>query len=474
MNDSRENELLKNTVILSLGKFLPKLVSVVTLPIITASLTKAEYGTYDLIDTLIMLLIPIATLQIQSAAFRFLIEHRGDRQASSQIITNIFFVVLPISLLVSLGILLFMYGLSIRTRVSVAMLFFLDSIYNTSSQVTRGLGGNAEYAVSSIVLSIINGIGIVCALSILSTGLFGVVFSLSLANFVSIVFLWIRKKIYRYVDFTLFSFDKIKEMLAYSWPMVPNNLSSWVLRLSDRLVITGFLGVEANAVYAVANKIPNLLSLVQSVFVSAWQENASLAVHDPDADQYFTKMFDEIFSLMIGVTAILIAFTPIMFALLIRGDYAEAYDQIPILILGMFFYAMSAFQGGIYIAHKRTKSVGITTMVAAAVNLVVDFALVNFIGITAGSISTLIAYLVLYLYRMFDSLKFQPMDYGLKKQAVCFLLIVVMLVLCFLQLFAVNVINMILGFAAFFILNRALVRSAWKKMLEIVKARTRK
>ena len=86
---SREKDLVKNTVVLSVGKFLPKLCSFITLPVLTACLTKAEYGTYDLIATLIMLIIPIATLQIQSAAFRFLIDCRGDHDASSGIISNI-------------------------------------------------------------------------------------------------------------------------------------------------------------------------------------------------------------------------------------------------------------------------------------------------------------------------------------------------------------------------------------------------
>ena len=70
---SRGKELAKNTLILFFGTFLPKLSSIITLPIITGGLTKVEYGTYDLIGTLISLLFPIVTLQIHSAAFRFLI-----------------------------------------------------------------------------------------------------------------------------------------------------------------------------------------------------------------------------------------------------------------------------------------------------------------------------------------------------------------------------------------------------------------
>ena len=73
---SREKQLAKNTLIISFGTFLPKLISLITLPLITGYLTKEEYGQYDLITTLVFLVLPIATIQIQSAAFRFLIDCR--------------------------------------------------------------------------------------------------------------------------------------------------------------------------------------------------------------------------------------------------------------------------------------------------------------------------------------------------------------------------------------------------------------
>lgn len=74
----RKGNLVKNMAILSLGTVVPKIASFITLPIITACLTKTEYGTYDLITVLVSLVLPVVTLQMQGAAFRFLISTRGD------------------------------------------------------------------------------------------------------------------------------------------------------------------------------------------------------------------------------------------------------------------------------------------------------------------------------------------------------------------------------------------------------------
>lgn len=466
---SRESNLIKNTFLLALGRFLPKFVQIITLPIITACLTKSEYGTHDLISTLVMLLMPIATLQIQSAAFRFLIDFRTDHEQCSEIVSNIFAVTIPISFVVSLGIVWLFPGYGILFRSILGLYFFLESIEATLSQIARGLGNNKAYSISAIVLAWVNGLGIVLALKLMDKGLMGLIISIAFSYLIALIYLSKTLKIWKFVDASLINKKKIIELLSYSWPMIPNNLSNWVLKLSDRMVITAFLGLEATAVYGVANKIPNILGMAQSVIVNAWQENASIAVNDLDSTEYYGKIFDSVFCLMIGFTALLIGITPIMFKLLIRGDYADAYVQMPILILAMFFYCMSGFQGGIYIAHKKTKSVGMTTMVAATINLAIDFLLVKRIGITAGSISTLIAYVVLYMYRAVDSRKFQPIKFNIKKQGLLFLIVFGMLIMCFVRNFYLNCLNIVLGIMLFAVLNKELIKKAKNRVFTAAK-----
>ncbi|MBR2760493.1 MAG: oligosaccharide flippase family protein [Solobacterium sp.] len=442
---------------------MPKVFAFITLPILTAYLTKKEYGTYDLIATLVMLAIPVATLQIQTAAFRFLIDCRGDKEKSSEIVSNIFAVTIPVSLIVSIIVQFFFREWSMAIRIMIAVYFFLDTIHLTVAQVARGIGNNKAYSVSAIIVSATSMLTIVATVSFMRIGLLGVCISLALSQLFSTIYLIWKIDFFSYLSFRRISRKGIRELLAYSWPMVPNNLSGWVLKLSDRLVITAFLGVEANAVYAVANKIPNLLSTAQAIMVMAWHENASIAVEDQDADQYYTKMLDRVFDLMFGCTVLLIAATPILFRLLIRGDYAEAYYHMPVLILAMFFCVMASYFGGIYIAHKRTVNVGISTMVAAGINLMIDLLFVNIIGIWAGSVSTLVSYIVLYVYRMMNTQTFQKIEVNYKKQILLILIMIVLLISCFMQKPVLNIINIVAAVVLFFALNKDVVRVLWKR-----------
>ena len=104
---NREKEFVKNSAILSIGTILPKLTSIITLPIITGCLTQSEYGTYDIITILVSLFLPIATVQMQAAAFRYLVGVRDDLHEQKVVISNITLFTVP----VCIGALLILYFL---------------------------------------------------------------------------------------------------------------------------------------------------------------------------------------------------------------------------------------------------------------------------------------------------------------------------------------------------------------------------
>lgn len=456
---NREKALAKNTFIIAIGTFLPKFSSIITLPIITGGLTKAEMGTYDLISTLVSLFLPVATLQIQSAAFRFLIDVREDEKETKRIITNIISFILPTSLIALTILYLCLGNVSLVIRWLICLYFFSDILMLSTQQIVRGLSNNKLYSASSVTISFSNMLLIVLTISVGKQGLVGVLASITIATTIGLILLLVKGHILSRIDLSLLSRKTLLEMLSYSWPMIPNSLSNWVLSFSDRAVLTAFMGLEANAIYSVANKIPALFTTVQGTFVFAWQENASLASKDSDADTYYAEMFDSIFGILVGIMALLIAATPILFWLLIRGDYKEAYYQMPVLFMGMLFSSMASFIGGIYVAHKKTRSVGVTTILAAACNLVIDLVFVHKIGIFAASISTLVSYVFLTIYRMVDVQKFQKVKFNTGRFCLLIALLVLMCAICWIDTVALNVLNIILGCIIAFVVNRKIMKS---------------
>lgn len=424
---SREKELFKNTMILAIGQFLPNFASLVTIPILTAYMSKADYGNSDLFSALSSLLLPIATIKIESAAFRFLLENRGKEKEIDEIISTItvFFC------LSSICVLTIYYFLPININPEIKLLscmyFFSGSFRSMLQQFLRGLSRNTLYSVSCVVQSVLYAILVVIFIALMHMGMVGLMWCNILACMGVSVLIIARGGIIRYFNIRRVSAGCLRKMLNYSWPMVPNSLSSWLMNLSDRLLISIYIGADANADYAVANKIPSLYSTMEGSFMLSWQENASLAVGDEDASDYYTRIFNYYYDFILLLISGVIAVCPFIYMLLIKGDYGSAYTLVPILLLAMFCSSITSILGGIYVANKKTVSVGITTTIAAIINFVIDIALLNVIGVYAAALSTLAGYAFMALYRMRDVQRFQEISFDYKK-IICGLGIVIIMI----------------------------------------------
>ena len=74
---NREKGLIKNTLIITIGKICTQLITFFLLPLYTSILSTEEYGIVDLLNTLVSLLLPIITFQVEQAVFRKLIDNRN-------------------------------------------------------------------------------------------------------------------------------------------------------------------------------------------------------------------------------------------------------------------------------------------------------------------------------------------------------------------------------------------------------------
>ena len=85
---------------------------------------------------------------------------------------------------------------------------------------------------------------------------------------------------------------------------------------------------------------------------------------------------------------------------------------------------MSASLGSVYVAFKKTKNVGITTVISGIVNIGVHFALIYFIGLYAASISTLVSFIALFVYRYLNIQKFYKIKISYSKCILVFAILI--------------------------------------------------
>ena len=86
---NQKKELIKNTIIISIGKFSTQLISFLLLPLYTSLLTTSEYGEYDFLNTISIFLIPCVTLLMEEGMFRFLIDAK-DKKSKGEVFSATF------------------------------------------------------------------------------------------------------------------------------------------------------------------------------------------------------------------------------------------------------------------------------------------------------------------------------------------------------------------------------------------------
>ena len=426
----RNKELAINTVILGIGQLIPKFLAIVLLPLLTSYLTTEEYGNYDLILSIASLLIPVITMQIQQAVFRYLLASKIAENKTLYVTGSLVYI--GISSVVCYPIvylILRLFKIDSLSAVLICLLFFSEALYSLLGQIVRGLGYNAKYSVSVVVYSAVNLAAAVMLMGF-HMGLQGVIISLTIGYLSSDLYMVLVSGMLAYFKLDEFSRKALKELLNFSMPIVPSSIALWVVNLSDRLIIINFMGAAENGIYAVANKIPSLYNTAYGIFNLAWTETASKVSDDGDPAEYYTKLFSGLFKFLIGVMLALIAVTPIIFKVLVKGDYGTAFFQVPILYFGIFFNSLVNFYSGIYIALKRTKQVGYSSVAGAAINALINIFLIGKIGLYAASISTAVSFLAIAVYRAVDLNKVIEIKYNKREIVIgmsCFLVAAVCL-----------------------------------------------
>jgi len=408
---SKKKELIKNTIIIFMGKVCTQLISFLLLPLYTSYLLTEEYGFVDLVTTYVTLIVPIITMELEMSVFRYLVDCRQDEKEKKKIFSNNFII-----LLASLALFIVLYlVVTCFWKFDYCYLILFDIIICTFSgnflQITRGVGRTLDYAISCIITGITTILLNILLIVVFKLGAFGMITSMALANGLGAVYLFIRLKMWQYIDFKTKDKKLIKEMYKYSIPLVPNGISWWIVNVSDRSIITAILGTAANGIYAVSNKFPTILSSLLGTFNLSWSESAALHVNNPDRDQFFSEVSNTVTKLFTCLGVGMISCMPFVFPILINKSYNDAYNYIPILILGSVFNVIICLYSALYIAKKMTKQVATTSIIGAIINIIINVVLIKYLGLYAAALSTAISYFVMMVYRHFDLKKYMRITY---------------------------------------------------------------
>lgn len=467
---SKGKKLITDTILFTINTIGSRLMVFFLIPLYTHYMSSREYGIADLVYSTVSILLFLGTLKINGAVLRF----AGSKQYESHLVfNNALFIVNVSTLILAIGIVpvIIIFNLS-RFFFYIPLLYFVDGIKDIAAQYCKAVGKTKIYTVDGILSSMIMLVSSTIFLAFFHMNIQGYMISILVSHVFSVIFLYHFGQLSVIQRGFKIKNPCMKEMLSYSIPLVPNSLSWWIVQLSDRYMVAGFISAAANGVYTIAYKIPSMVGVASDIFIQAWLLSV-IGEYDGEKDyRSFSKVYACFEAFLFVLSSVVICINVPVANILFGTDFFEASKYSPLLVFALLFNNMQAFFGSFYSAAKETKHLFYSSIGMASTNVVLNLCLIPFIGVYGAIISTIISYLLIATLRIIGSRKY--IAFEIKYSYLVFNSIVLLLQALNESITSnsyIRVIVDIIGLGLILLINRIRIKYLLEMVLIMLKAR---
>ncbi len=457
--ENRTKYLIKNTAIFAVGTVATKLINFVLVPLYTYVLTTQEYGTIDLITNICMVLSPILILNIGESVMRFSLY----KDANHEQILSVGILCLATSCVA--GLLIFPIGSHFEIINDFRLELYLYTIAAGFSQVFLCYLRGKEKLVAYSFCNIINTLGIaglnILFVAVMKRGTKGFLSAYIISNFMTALLAAVYGHVLQGIRHFSFQSKLAINMIKYSVVLIPNVFMWWLMTSADHIIVTAVLGAAANGIFAISYKIPSILSAVVSIFNQAWSYSAIKENDSVDRDEYTNQIYAILFMVITILGAAMLVVLKPFLHLYVSEAYYIAWYYAPPLVLGFVFQSLGTFMSTPYTVNLDSKGFLVSASLGAIVNIALNIFFVFKLGIFGVAIATATSYIVVYLYRCYDTHKYVKISIFDKR----YISVIVVLLAMFATVYITNWVGEIVLLAESGIII-ALQRKIWQPMLE--------
>ncbi|NLE36973.1 MAG: oligosaccharide flippase family protein [Pirellulaceae bacterium] len=410
-------QLAGDSAVYGLSGVVDRLVAVLLIPLYTRVFTQADLGVLSLLDVTVTLAATVAVLGLDSASSRWYYDSadENDRRAT---IASSFWCQLAAAVLLAAVLLIFAPWLSrwFTGSADHASLVRLAAITIPLTTVTRVWNGLLRYQRrpwATLVLSTVRALGrvglivwfvVFCRYAL--PGVFlGRITNLTALSIVGIVLLWPWLRLSR------FDLGRLKAMLRFGLPLAPAALGIWVMASSDRFILVALCDRAEVGMYDMAAKLSTVIALGIAAFQQAWTPLAYSILHEKNVERTYARVLD-VYSLVgCAMATAVVLFGPLLFRVMTTEPFYPAVSCLPALVFAHFFAGAHFLAGLASRIAKRSMPLAWSVGLGAAVNVVLNFALIPLWGRDGAALATLLSYVATTIYLFAASRGHHPIPY---------------------------------------------------------------
>lgn len=390
---------VKAAVVYTLASVFSRGLAMITVPIFTRIMSTSEIGMVNLYNSWYSLLNVIATLSLTSGGFQAAMKdfenERDQYQSSVLTLTSMMAIILACVYFLIPNIWNKITGLPSVLMILMLVVFFFapaqdfwllrqryEYKYKLAGALTMGS------ALASTVLSVL----VVLKLNAVNSDqiVVGRLYATSIISIVISAILWIKLYV---KGRTVINIKYWKYSLKLSLPLIGYAFAAQILNVSDRMMISKMVGNDAVGIYSTLYTVSSISLLVWSAINSSFI---------PYLYQNIEKKENKIKELSLAlmgayaIIAVMLTFlAPEIVKILATKEYYEAIYIMPPIAAGVFLTSVSNMYSNLLIYHKKTNYIMYSSIIAAIVNLILNYICIKTFGYMAAAYTTLIAYIVL-------------------------------------------------------------------------------
>lgn len=425
---NKYSKIGKNMFWFTVGSMGSKFVTFLMVPLYTAKLSQTEYGTTDVITTLVQLLFPILTLQIGDAIIKFSL---GKKEKKEKILNNSL-VIFFISILIACMLIPIINKVEILKPYSIYLvgILLLTELFNILKSYLQGIGKVHIFAAADILYTLIFVLSNIIFLLWLDKGVNGYLSSFLISLTISVIFISIKINLLSIISIKEVDKKLLISMIVFSVPLLPSTLNWIIMDMADRYLIILYMGISFSGLYTISYKLPTIITTINSIFYNSWRISAIEEYNNDDRNKFFTTMFNLNFLIIIFLTSIFLSMVKFVYSFWVDPSYFEAWNYAAVLILASTFQSLASFFGVGYLVSNKTKGAFRTSIIGSCINIIFNIILIPIWGLYGAAIATIFGYLSVCMYRIIETRKFFVIKYDIKMIIGSYVVIAIQFIVC--------------------------------------------
>ena len=375
--------------------------SLITISIISRQLGVENFGIFNLTLGNLIIFMSISKLGLDHILVKHIVNNNNNNKYISNLLNNAFSIRLIGGLL--FGSLFYIFNIFINSdinNISIITLILVPSIFSESLTVSNSYFDanlKTKYYTFSKLISLIIGSILKISLVVITKKIEFLVVAVTIEFLIlSLLEYYFYNKVTSNRLTLNLNIDKFSSLLRESWPLLIESIIAILVLRFDQIIIKVMLNNHELGIYSAVSRLFQIWFIIPVIVVNSFYPSLiqKFGVNISEFSKEIRKV--SLLLMLIAVSIIVVIFfsAPIIIDKMFGVDYKEGILILQVQSFALIFQFLGILYGRSLIILNKQKLLLFRNVLILGINILINILLINYIGLMASAISTIIAFFI--------------------------------------------------------------------------------